>query len=375
MTHLCWYGGRGGSGGYISYLKGLLGSGAIPADCTVSLLCSQELASDLGPLDPQVRVMAIPALSNRLRAKWWQRTKFRRVVQELQPHVLFFASGSLVPPPAEIPTVASCHSLLFFEEAEYRKYRYSWTWVRYLRPMRKLHYSLYPKLAGVIFFSPYSRDLVTRHLPNLRHHATIAHGVETDFLAETPVPTIARHPRRILYVSPIHRYKHQGNVVEAVRRLRKSSGVDYQLWLAGGGEPVAVRTLGRRLKTERAREFVHVLGHVARRDLPRLYRDADLFVFASACESFGITLLEAMGSGLPIACSDRTGLPNLLRDAGEYFDPEDPADIAAAIERLSADATTRRHCAERAMRYAREYTWRRCAEQTFAFLRGAGSWA
>jgi len=368
MRHYCWYGGRGGSGGYLNYLTGILRSGVIPEDCTVSLLCSQALADHLGPLDPQVRVIPVPALANPIQARWWLRFQFADAVRALQPDVLFFASGSIAPPPAGIPTVAPCHSLLFFDDVEYDKYRHTWMEWKYLRPMRRLHLALYPTLAGLIFFTPYSRELVQRSLPSLPPSAIIPHGVEPAFLAKTPVPSIANPPTRLLYVSTVNLYKHQWQVIRAVKQLRQTTGIDYQLTLIGGADATAKKQLQRCLQAEEAQAFTTWQGAVDHRELPRYYREADLFVYASSCESFGITLLEAMGSGLPVACARRSGLPDLLGDAGEYFDPEEPAEIAAAITRFATDPSHREACARRALASVRAYTWRRCAEDTFAFL-------
>jgi len=69
---------------------------------------------------------------------------------------------------------------------------------------------------------------------------------------------------------------------------------------------------------------------------------ADLFVFASSCETFGISLLEAMAVGLPIACSNKSSLPETLQDGGEYFDPEDDQSIASAVKRLILDPVSRK---------------------------------
>ena len=79
------------------------------------------------------------------------------------------------------------------------------------------------------------------------------------------------------------------------------------------------------------------LGFVPHDDLPSLLAGADLFVFASSCENMPNTLVEAMAIGLPIACSDRGPMPEVLRDGGVYFDPENPESIAAAIETLIRD--------------------------------------
>ena len=99
-----------------------------------------------------------------------------------------------------------------------------------------------------------------------------------------------------------------------------------------------------------------------------LIADADLFVFASSCETFGIALLEAMTVGKPIACSDESSLPETLKDGGEYFDPHDPQSIAQAIRRLIDDPNRRAQLANRAKEHAASYSWTRCARETWQFV-------
>jgi glycosyltransferase involved in cell wall biosynthesis len=369
--HAVWYGGRGGSGGLICYLKGVL---AIPAEASgvrITLVCSPTLARELGELNSSVRVITVPTLEKAISAQLWEQMHLARFMRRLRPDVLFCASGSPRSLPAGVPVVAACHNILYFDQKEFHKYRYSRLWWRFMRRLNRKLRALYPKTAGVIFTSQYSQELAVRELPGIRQHTVIANGVEAAFLADGPVPTIDQAPRNILYVSTVYLYKYQWNVVKAVKQLRESTGRDYQLWLAGNADedPLGRRELLRVVEQEQAGAFTHLLGNISHDALPALLRKADLFVFASSCEAFGITLLEAMASGLPVACSNRSGLPDLLRDAGEYFNPEDATEIASAIARLCAGGAIRRQYAERAMRYAREYTWSGCAEETFAFLR------
>jgi glycosyltransferase involved in cell wall biosynthesis len=61
---------------------------------------------------------------------------------------------------------------------------------------------------------------------------------------------------------------------------------------------------------------------------------SDIFVFASSCENMPNTLIEGMAAGLKIACSSRGPMPEVLKDAGYYFDPESPVSISKAIEQI-----------------------------------------
>jgi len=369
--HAVWYGGRGGSGGLISYLKGVLAIPAASCGVRISLVCSPALARELGQLHAAVRVITVPALKNAVSAQLWESMHLGGFIRRLRPDVLFCASGSPRSLPAGVPVVAACHNILYFDQKEYRKYRYSRLWWRFMRRLNSKLRAIYPRTAGVIFTSRYSEQLTMLELPGIRRRTVIANGVEAEFLADSPVPSIDRPPRNILYVSTVYLYKYQWNVVKAVKQLRESTGQDFRLWLAGNADDdrLGRRELLRVVEQEGAGGFTRLLGNISHDALPALLRKADLFVFASSCEAFGITLLEAMASGLPVACSNRSGLPDLLRDGGEYFNPEDATEIRSAIARLCADGGMRREYAERAMRSAREYTWSRCAEETFRFLR------
>jgi glycosyltransferase involved in cell wall biosynthesis len=120
--------------------------------------------------------------------------------------------------------------------------------------------------------------------------------------------------------------------------------------------------------TSGATEFVRVLEFVPPEELPELLACADVFVFASSCENMPNTLLEAMACGLPIACSDRGPMPEILQDGGVYFDPEDEISIAAALRSLATDPALRQRLAKRSAELASAYSWRRCALETWNFL-------
>jgi len=114
--------------------------------------------------------------------------------------------------------------------------------------------------------------------------------------------------------------------------------------------------------------FLHYVGPVPYDRLPELYRDSDLCVFASTCENLPNVLLEAMGTGIPIACSDRSPMREVIEDGAVLFDPESADEIEAALDRLIGDPALRDRVARRSIELASAYTWERCAEDTLAFL-------
>ena len=102
--------------------------------------------------------------------------------------------------------------------------------------------------------------------------------------------------------------------------------------------------------------------------LPEVYRDSDLFVYASTCETFGLTVLEAMAGGLPIACSNKSSMKEVLLDCGLYFDPLDAGSISDCMIKLFNSKELRRTLGVAAAQRAKKFTWKRSSDDTFNFL-------
>ena len=121
---------------------------------------------------------------------------------------------------------------------------------------------------------------------------------------------------KILYVSNTAPYKHQWHVVKAINFLiRKYPKL--KLELVGGGHGKAKKKLIRSLNIyDPQMEFTTIIDNQPKDKIADLMRNCDIFLFASSCESISITLLEAMASKVPIACSNRGPLPSVLKDGG-----------------------------------------------------------
>ncbi|MDO8344187.1 MAG: glycosyltransferase [Cellvibrio sp.] len=163
-------------------------------------------------------------------------------------------------------------------------------------------------------------------------------------------------------------YKHQWVVVRAVAKLRRQ-GYDITLALVGGGAGQAQQMLEEQCTASDPNGvFVEKIDFVPQKELPTLLASADIFIFASSCENMPVTLVEAMAVGLPIACSNRGPMPEVLADGGTYFDPEDADSIAEAVEQIIKDSVIRVRIAQRAKAISEQYSWLRCSDETWAFI-------
>lgn len=364
------YGDIGGSGGYIRYCKGLFGSGAIPKEIEIIFVCSPSFYEQIKPLDDGIKIVhhSWSSSSSRLQRYLWHLAIYPALVRKIHPDVEFFPSGQLRVYLRKAVTVASCHNLLLFDQHELNRFTDKHQ-RRYFQTYRSHQESSYKRASGVIFFSEYSKRVVLGKVPELKITSVIPHGLEPHYCFLGSRTYDFGLQVNLLYVSPIYPYKNHQEVILAVKMLRKELDQDLRLRLVGGGSPEAVEKLKAFILKEEASEYINLVEFINTSELIEQYIKADIFIFASSCETFGITLLEAMAASLPIACSNRVGLPDILKDAGEYFDPEDPIAIANSLCKLILSHELRKRLGEKAKRYSQEYTWKKAAQRTFSFIR------
>lgn len=152
------------------------------------------------------------------------------------------------------------------------------------------------------------------------------------------------------------------NTINALRALA-SLPARFRLVLAGG-EGHGSGAIHDFIRKEGLESRVILLGYVAADRLPSLYQAATVLLFPSLEEGFGLPVLEAMAHGLPVVTSNTSSLPEVGGDAALYADPHEPRQLAAQVERAVEDRPLRESIIARGLARAREFTWRRTAEET-----------
>lgn len=313
-----------------------------------------------------------PALEKGLLQRtFWQRFRLSLEVRNAGCDVLFVPGGSYAGDFRPIVTIS--RNMLPFEWRELKRYGWSLLTLKLLL-LRLTQSRSYRKADGLIFLTEYARQVVLKVAGALpATTATIPHGLNPRFnLVPRPQRDMSYYddtnPYRVLYVSTIDQYKHQWNVVEAIMALRRE-GFPIVLDLLGPAYPPALKRLNEtvdRFDVDRA--WIHYHGAIPFDELHLRYAQADLGLFASSCENMPNILLETMASGLPIACSNRGPMPEVLGSAGVYFDSEKPVDIARALRELITSPQLRGDLAEVSFCQAQHFSWQRCAKETFGFL-------
>ena len=116
-------------------------------------------------------------------------------------------------------------------------------------------------------------------------------------------------------------------------------------------------------------EYVLTTGYVSEEELVALYNLADVFVYPSLFEGFGLPILESMACGTPVIASCVTSMPEVAGDAGYLVEPESEEQVQAAIERLAHDDALRERMRAKGLKHAATFSWRKVAKQTMDVYR------
>ena len=179
----------------------------------------------------------------------------------------------------------------------------------------------------------------------------------------------------VLYLGGYDQRKNVRVIIQAFARLRDLHAQGFRLVLGGVmlGRDSAFFPDPRRIAREcnLPDDAVCYVGWVDEVDKPALYCGADVFVFASLYEGFGLPPLEAMACGAPVICSNASSLPEVVGDAGILVDPNDVDAWAEAMRTVLTNPLKRMELALHGVAHARKFSWKRAAEQTLAVYQSA----
>lgn len=195
-----------------------------------------------------------------------------------------------------------------------------------------------------------ARALVQRYFPG--DYALTPNGADTSRFAGAPAGDLGPG-ETILFFGRLERRKGLEVLIQAMARLRSEKA---RLVVAGSGpEERSCRNLARNLGVDAT-----FLGRIAEAEVPALYKAADIYCAPGlGGESFGIVLVEAMASGVPVVCSDLDGFRAVAGGAALFVPPGDAGLLADALKEVLADEGLRRQMVKDGSRLASAFDWNR----------------
>lgn len=302
----------------------------------------------------------------------WLQTTLPRRLRSWDADVLL-AALTIAPARGSVPFVSVVHDLTAWTNPEWHAKR---TVLGFLPMWEKT----VERAARFLCVSQSTARELTDRYPETRSRTrVIPHGLDPLF-SPADEPRAAERTRRryaggsryVLYLGTLEPRKNVERLVAACERLwtRRRSRPDLVL---AGGIGWKTSALARRIARSPFRDKIHQTGYAPREVARDLYRAAEVFVYPSLVEGFGLPVLEAMACGVPVVASTADALREVGGEAALYAPAEDVGALSDAIEQALEDEPTRDRLRRAGPERARGFSWERAGAQTLAELEEAAA--
>lgn len=325
-----------------TYVRELLG--ALRGRDELSITAAVEKGQrQTGILAPPVRLVRVP--SNGFLRLSALSVLARRTSADIL-HAIYF-----LPPAPGCPTVVTIHDICFERHPEF------FSRMALIRNRVLLRDATRRATLIVTGSETTRRDLIELWGVAPERVVAIPYGVSPLFRPDTrprpPVPP--DRPLRVLAVGTLQPRKNLPRLLDAMRSVVRTVPAVVRIVGPNGYQAAEIR---RRLGGD---SFAEIVGYVTDEQLAAEYRDADVFVYPSIYEGFGLPVVEAMASGTAVVTSTGGSLPEVAGDAAIVVDPLDTGAIASAVLRLATEPELRDELRRRGLARAAEFSWSRAA--------------
>jgi glycosyltransferase involved in cell wall biosynthesis len=186
----------------------------------------------------------------------------------------------------------------------------------------------------------------------------------------------------ILFLGRIEERKNISNIIKAFEILKEKYKIEHKLVLAG--KPgFGFDKIQNKIQTSRYNNQIISLGFVSEQEKWELLKNAEVFVFPTQYEGFGIPILEAQSVGCPVVASNNSSIPevvclkvqpsehrrlNLPEFSALLVDPQSPAEIAEAIFKIISNQTIKKDLIEKGLENVKRFSWEKCAREVAVIL-------
>ena len=357
--------GRGGVGQYLFAL--LRGLSAVAREHQFVLFVLEEDLPLFEFLDGSFERVTVP---EKYRAPipniLWHQRQLPRLCREHTLDVIHVPSYRRLPWAANCPRVGTIHDLAPFRLSG----KYDFARMFYGRVIVK---QLARRQDRIIAVSQATADDISRWfgVPRAKLHV-IHNGLEHSRFFPREKPAARQFASRelgldqpfLLYVARLeHPGKNHVRLIEAFEEFKSRTNTPFEL-VFGGSDWHGAETIHQRAAASPCRDQIRFLGFVPDEQLPLLYAAAELFIYPSLFEGFGMPPVEAMACGCPVVCSDRGSLGEVVSSAALIVNPENAGAMADALTKVTSNPQERERLVRAGLARAADFNWEKTARET-----------
>ncbi|MGI5172587.1 glycosyltransferase family 4 protein [Treponema sp. OMZ 840] len=355
--------GRSGAGSYVlSLVKNL----PLDKNCTYDLFGPEIDRYTFDPGDGRCSYSGIQIPDSLMAERLWHIFYLKRFAAKKKYDAVLFPAGSkIIHWMPKLPSVVVIHDILSetFKSSNDTL------------ALKLLGYSL-RSASKIIAVSQYIRkDLAAINIRPEKIEV-IYDGIDHSMFYQRPLidsdmvniqPFAIKKPY-IIYASRLSKpEKKHIELIRAFSLFKKKTGFPHRLVLAGSEDPYA-ESIHREAAASEFACDIFITGYFPHKDFPELYSGSEACIFPSVGEGVGLPLIEAMASGVPVACAKAGSLPEIAGDCALYFNPDDIEDCASAIEAVLTDTKLRERLIKNGLEWVKRFSWEKTAEKTIELL-------
>jgi glycosyltransferase involved in cell wall biosynthesis len=298
---------------------------------------------------------------------YWEQILLPKEIRKYNLDLLHCTSNT-APLNVHVPLIVTLHDIIFLEQWNFTKgstYQIAGNLYRRWNVPRMVK-----KAKQLITVSQNEKTNIDRHFNFTPEKVVAIHnGVGTQFQKISDPAALARvkakyhlPDRYVFYLGNTDPRKNLHGVLRALSILRKNNRLDFRLQMLDIEHSFLQKAAGE-IGDPEVMDYIGLCGYVPEADLPVIYSMAEIFLFPSLREGFGIPILEAMNTQVPVVTSNSSSMPEVAGDAALLIDPKDPEEIATAIDRLRNDVDLRNDLIRRGLKRAQQFSWQGVAER------------
>jgi hypothetical protein len=294
---------------------------------------------------------------------FWKIIFLKKEILKEKCDIIFYSDGIIIGK-QPVKAVLMYQNLIPFNFREIIKYGFSLAFFKLL--IIRLFYIFSSSRAdGVIFLNKFGYNYIKKIIHIKKNYSIISHGVSKKFYINVE----KRKIKNLIYISTIDRYKNQIELVKAINNINLFRNYDdkINLHLIGGvGNYDYYSSLNKLID---GNSNIIFYGNLEHEKILKMLLKMDLYIFASSCESMGLSLLEGMATSLPVLCSDKSGLKSTMNFKTVFFNPESSTDTKDKILLLINNKKEILRNSKLSTEQAKNFTWEACAIKTFIFFK------
>jgi glycosyltransferase involved in cell wall biosynthesis len=298
--------------------------------------------------------------------RYWLKYPVQRDVK-LRKSDVFFSPDGFVPLNLKAPKVSIIHDVAYYRYPEY--------FVPRIRNFYKKWMPLYLEHTDhIVTVSQFSKnELISAYHLSPDKISVVYNGVTSGF-SPLPVDKIQLFRDQhtggkpyFFYLGAIHPRKNVGTLIRAFELFKEMNAGDHQLVIAGRASWDA-EDVFKSVEQSKWKDVIHMPGFVGGDQTKAWMASAYALVYPSLYEGFGLPLLEAMASGVPVISSNSSSLPEVGGDAALYFNPDDIQQLAHHMNTITLNENVKEDLIKKGFIQIHKFSWDRAAEEIYNIL-------